>query len=77
MNKFSAYFFLFIVILIGLNLVGTCNCNRKTKDNFIIKEDSCVYRTNDTINTFIIEEVDSDSLVQDTWSPITGYGCTD
>lgn len=76
MNKFSAYFFLFIVILIGLNLVGTCNYNRNTKDNFIIEEDSCVYKTNDTINTFIIEEGDSDNLVQDTWSPI-GYGCTD
>ena len=76
MNKFSAYFFLFIVILIGLNLVGTCNYNRKTKDNFIIEEDSCVYRTNDTINTFMIEEVDSDSLVKDTWLPITEYGCT-
>lgn len=76
MNKFSSYFFLFIVILIGLNLVGTCNYNRNTKDNFIIEEDSCVYRTNDTINTFIIEEGDSDNLVQDTWSPI-GYGCTD
>ena len=76
MNKFSAYFFLFIVILIGLNLVGTCNDNMKTKDNSVIEEDSCVYRTNDTINTFIIEEVDSDNLVQDTWSPIK-YGCTD
>ena len=76
MNKLSAYAFCFIVVLIGLNLIGTCNDDMKTKDNSVIEEDSCVCGTNDSINTFTIEEVDSDNLVQDTWLPITEYGCT-
>lgn len=76
MNKFSTYIFCFIVILIGLNLIGTCNDNMKTKDNVMIEEDSCVYRINDTIDTIIIEEIDSDDLIQDTGSPITEYACT-
>ena len=63
MNKFSAYIFCFIVILIGLNLIGTCNDNMKTKDNYIIEEDSCVYGIDDTIDTIIIEEVDSNDLI--------------
>ena len=75
MDKFSVYAVYFIIILIVLNLIGTCNDNRKTKDNSVIEEDSCVCGIDDTINTFMIEEVDSDSLVQDTWSPIK-YGCT-
>lgn len=66
MNKFSTYIFCFIVILIGLNLIGTCNDNKKTKDNYVIKEDSCVCGIDDTIDTIIIEEVDSDDLIQDT-----------
>ena len=77
MNKLSAYAFCFIVILIGLNLIGTCNDNRKTKDNSVIEEDSCVCGINDTIDTLIIEEVDSNDLILDTLSPIAGYGCTD
>lgn len=77
MNKLSAYAFCFIVVLIGLNLIGTCNDNMKTKDNSVIKEDSCVCGINDTIDTLVIEGVDSNDLVQGTWSPITGYGCTD
>lgn len=77
MNKLSAYAFCFIIILIGLNLIGTCNDNRKTKDNSIIEEYSCVCGIDDTIDTLLIEEVDSDDLVQGIWSPITGYGCTD
>lgn len=77
MNKFSAYAFCFIVILIGLNLIGTCNDNRKIKDNSVIEEDSCVCGIDDTIDTLIIEEVDSNDLVRDTLSPIVGYGCTD
>ena len=77
MNKLSAYAFCFIVILIGLNLIGTCNDNRKIKDNFVIEEDSCVYGINDSIDTLIIEEVDSDDSIRDTLSPIAGYGCTD
>ena len=77
MNKLSAYAFCFIVILIGLNLIRTCNDNMKTKDNSVIEEDSCVCGINDTINTLIIEEVDSDDLVQGTLSSITGYGYID
>lgn len=76
MNKFSTYIFCFIVILIGLNLIGTCNDNRKTKDNYVIEEDSCVCGIDDTIDTIIIEEVDSDDLIQDIWSPITEYAYT-
>ena len=70
MNKLSSYAFCFIVILIGLNLIGSCNYNRKIKDNSVIEEDSCVYGINDTIDTLIIEEVDSDNLVQGTLSPM-------
>ena len=77
MNKFSTYIFCFIVILIGLNFIRTCNDNRKTKDNYMIEEDSCVCRINDTIDTIIIEEVDSNDLIQDAESLITEYACTD
>ena len=63
MNKLSAYAFCFIVILIGLNLIGTCNDNMKIKDNSVIEEDSCVYGINDTIDALIIEGVNSDDLV--------------
>lgn len=77
MNKLSAYVFCFIVVLIGLNLIGTCNDNMKTKDNSVIEEDSCVCGINDTIYALIIEKVDSYDLVQGAWSSITGYGCID
>lgn len=77
MNKLSAYAFCFIVVLIGLNLIGTCNDNMKTKDNSVIEEDSCVCEINDTIDALIIEKVDSDDLVQGTLSSITGYGYID
>ena len=77
MNKFSTYIFCFIVILIGLNFIRTCNDNRKTKDNYMIEENSCICRINDTIDTIIIEEVDSDDLIQDAESLITEYACTD
>lgn len=77
MNKLSAYIFCFIIILIGLNLIGTCNYNIKAKDSSMIEEDSCVCGINDTIDTLIIEEVDSDDLVQGIWSSITGYGYLD
>lgn len=77
MNKLSAYAFCFIVILIGLNLIGTCNDNRKIKDNSVIEEDSYVCGINDTIDTLIIEEVNSNDSIRDTLSPIAGYGCTD
>ena len=75
MNKLSAYAFCFIVVLIGLNLIGTCNDNMKTKDNSVIEEDSCVCKIDNTIDTIIIEEVNSDDLIQDTGSPITEYAC--
>ena len=77
MDKFSVYAVYFIIILIVLNLIGTCNDNMKTKDNSVIEEDSCVCRIDDTIDALIIEEVDSYDLVQGTLSSITGYGCTD
>ena len=77
MNKLSVYAFCFIMILIGLNLIGTCNDNMKIKDNSIIEEDSCICRTDDTIDTIIIEEVDNDDLIQDTGSLITEYACID
>lgn len=77
MNKFSAYIFCFILILIGLNLIGTCTDNRKTKDNYVIEEDSCVCGIDNTIDTLIIEEVDSNDLIRDTLSPITEYDCAD
>ena len=66
MDKFSVYAVYFIIILIVLNLIGTCNDNMKTKDNSVIEEDSCVCRIDDTIDALIIEEVDSYDLVQDT-----------
>ena len=77
MNKLSIYAFCFIVVLIGLNLIETCNNNMKTKDNSVIEEDSCIYKIDDTIDTIIIEEVDNDDLIQGTGSPITEYACTD
>ena len=66
MNKLSVYAFCFIVVLIGLNLIRTCNDNMKTKDNSVIEEDSCVCGIDDTIDALIIEEVNSDDLIQDT-----------
>lgn len=77
MNKLSAYGFCFIVVLIGLNLIGTCNDNMKIKDNSVIEEDSCVCGIDDTIDTLVIEEVNSDDLVQGTLSSITGYSYID
>ena len=77
MNKFSTYIFCFIVILIGLNLIGTCNDNRKIKDNYVIEEYSCVCGINYTIDTIIIEEVDNDDLIQDTGLLVTEYDYID
>ena len=77
MNKLSTYAFCFIVVLIGLNLIGTCNDNMKTKDNSVIEEDSCVCGIDDTIDALIIEEVNSYDLVQGTLSSITGYSYID
>ena len=77
MDKFSVYAVYFIIILIVLNLIGTCNDNTKTKDNSVIEEDFFVCGIDDTIDTLIIEGVDNYYLVQGTLSSITGYGCTD
>lgn len=77
MNKLSVYAFCFIVVLIGLNLIRTCNDNIKTKDNSVIEENSYVCGIDDTIDALIIEGVNSDDLVQGTLSSITGYGCID
>ena len=66
MNKLSVYAFCFIVVLIVLNLIRTCNDNMKTKDNSVIEEDSCICGINDTIDTLIIEGANSDDLVKDT-----------
>ena len=77
MNKLSAYAFCFIVVLIGLNLIRTCNDNIKAKDNSVIEENSCVCGIDDTIDTLTIKEVNSYDLVQGTLSSITGYGYID
>ena len=66
MNKLSVYAFCFIIVLIGVNLIKTCNDNMKTKDNPVIEEDSCVCGIDDTIDALIIEEVNSYNLVQGT-----------
>ena len=63
MNKLSVYAFCFIVVLIGLNIIRTCNDNMKTKDNSVIEENSCVCVIDDTIDALIIERVDSYDLV--------------
>ena len=65
------------MIFIGLNLIGTYNDNMKIKYNSVIEEDFCVCRINNTIDTIIIEEVDSNDLIQDVESLITEYVCTD
>ena len=77
MNKFSVYVFCFIIIIIGLNIIGTCNDNKKIKDNSVIEEDSCVFGIDNTIDTLLIEEVDSSDLGQSTLSPIAEYYCID
>ena len=43
----------------------------------MIEEDSCICIINDTIDTIIIEEVNSDDLIQDAELLITEYACTD
>ena len=77
MNKFSVYVFCFIIIIIGLNIIGTCNDNKKIKDNSVIEEDSCVFGIDNAIDTLLIEEVDSNDLGQNTLSPIAEYYCID
>lgn len=77
MNKFSVYVFCFIIIIIGLNIIGTCNDNKKIKDNSVIEEDSCVFGIDNAIDTLLIEEVDSNDLGQSTLSPIAEYYCID
>ena len=77
MNKFSVYVFCFIIIIIGLNIIGTCNDNKKIKDNSVIEEDSCVFGIDNAIDTLLIEEVDSSDLGQSTLSSIAEYYCID
>ena len=77
MNKFSVYVFCFIIIIIGLNIIGTCNDNKKIKDNSVIEEDSCVFGIDNAIDTLLIEEVDSSDLGQSTLSLIAEYYCID
>ena len=77
MNKFSVYVFCFIIIIIGLKIIGTCNDNKKIKDNSVIEEDSCVFGIDNAIDTLLIEEVDSNDLGQNTLSPIAEHCCID
>uniref|UniRef100_A0AAU8ML89 Secreted protein n=1 Tax=Geladintestivirus 6 TaxID=3233138 RepID=A0AAU8ML89_9CAUD len=77
MNKISAYAFCLIIIIIGLNFIITCNDNIKIKDKSVVEEKSCSHEIDNNIDTFTTEEVDSDDLIQGSWSPIIGYGCTD
>ena len=77
MNKFSVYVFCFIIIIIGLNIIGTCNDNKKIKDNSVIEEDSCVFGIDNAIDTLLIEDVDSNDLGQNTLSSIAEHCCID
>ena len=55
MNKLITYIFCFIVVIIGLHLIGTCKYNNTIKDNIINEKDSNVYEINDTTDSLIIE----------------------
>lgn len=54
MNKLSTCIFCFIVVIIGLHLIGTCKYNT-IKDNIINEKDSNVCEITDTIDSLIIE----------------------
>ena len=63
MNKISAYLFCFISVIIGVAFIINNNYNIKTKDKSVIEKDSCVCEFNDTIDTFVIEEIyNTDSI---------------
>ena len=55
MNKFSTCIFCFIVVIIGLHLIGTCKYNNTIKDNIINEKDSNVCKINDTTDSLIIK----------------------
>lgn len=63
MNKISAYALWIIIVIIGIILIVNNNDNIKTKDKSVIEKDSCIYESNDTIDTFVIEEIyNADSI---------------
>ena len=63
MNKISAYALWIIIVIIGIILIVNNNDNIKTKDKSVIEKDSCIYENNDTIETFVIEEIyNADSI---------------
>ena len=55
MNKLITCIFCFIVVIIGLHLIGTCKYNNTIKDNIINEKDSNVCEISDTIDSLIIE----------------------
>ena len=55
MNKLSTCIFCFIVVIIGLHLIGTCKYNNTIKDNIINEKDSNVCEINDTTDILMIE----------------------
>ena len=55
MNKLITCIFCFIVVIIGLHIIGTCKYNNTIKDNIINEKDSNVCEISDTIDSLIIE----------------------
>uniref|UniRef100_A0AAU8MIT9 Uncharacterized protein n=1 Tax=Geladintestivirus 5 TaxID=3233137 RepID=A0AAU8MIT9_9CAUD len=62
MNKISAYAFCLFVIIVLIVII--INNNTKIKDNFVIEENSCVYKIDNTIDTITIEEIYNYNLIQ-------------
>lgn len=54
MNKLSTCMFCFIVVIIGLHLIGTCKYNI-IKDIIVNERDSNVCEINDTTDILMIE----------------------
>lgn len=77
MNKISAYIFCVIIIIIGINFIGINSDDMRIKDKSDIKEDSFVCGIDSTIDSLIIEEIDSNVVVQDSLLSVVGYDCTD
>ena len=55
MNKLITCIFCFIIVIIGLHIIGTCNYNNTIKDNIINEKDSNVCKITDTTNILMIE----------------------
>ena len=55
MNKLITCIFCFIVVIIGLHIIGTCKYNNTIKDNIINEKDSNVCEINDTTDILMIE----------------------